>query len=337
MMSRRNCRKASGFTLIELLVVIAIIGILIALLLPAVQKIREAAARMSCSNNMKQLALASANFEVANVYRPYNDFYYDTGLGGIGAAGPNWSWIAHLLPYIEQEPLYNVIYALTSTGTIDSVYMTSATSVISTDIKTLFCPSDNAQQTPSFKTTRADMGVYSTSLTNYKGVSGANWAVTTTTSTATPATGVNAPNTNGLDFGDGMFYRGDSQQKKRTVDIKDGSSNTFVVGEDIPSMNPWCAWAYSNDANGTCNIPLNNGLPGSVSGFVSGGFLYATGTTVILPSTSMSAAYSFRSRHPGGAQFAYADGSVHFVSMGIDTPTYRAMSTIFGQETLVAP
>jgi prepilin-type N-terminal cleavage/methylation domain-containing protein/prepilin-type processing-associated H-X9-DG protein len=327
MIVREKNRGAAGFTLIELLVVIAIIGILIALLLPAVQKIREAAARMSCSNNMKQLALGCANFEVANGYWPYDDYYLDTGVGSVGANGPNWSWIAHVLPYIEQEPLYNQVMALSGSGSIDTVYLSSVTGTIGTDIKTLYCPSDNAQQNPGLKTTRADLTGYTASLTNYKGVSGANWAYSPF---ITAGTGINYGNTNGLDFGDGMFYRGDSAQKKRTTDIKDGTSNTFVIGEDIPSVNIWCAWPYSNDANGTCAIPLNNGLPGSYSGFVGGGF--TTNNT-----TTMSLAYGFRSRHPGGAQFAYADGSVHFVSMGIDTPTYRAMATIFGMETLVAP
>jgi prepilin-type N-terminal cleavage/methylation domain-containing protein/prepilin-type processing-associated H-X9-DG protein len=330
-----KCRKAAGFTLIELLVVIAIIGILIALLLPAVQKIREAAARMSCSNNMKQLGLACANFEVTNGAWPY-DWSPEAGANGSwGQNGPNWSWIAHMLPYIEQEPLYNQITAASGSGSIDSVFMSSVPTVVSTDIKMLFCPSDNAQQTPTLKSSRADMGIV-TSLTNYKGVSGQNWEwfnfngnASLTNGYNNPGTGTNAGNYNGLTFGDGMFYRGDGAQRKRTTDIKDGTSNTFVVGEDIPSMNQWCSWPYSNNAVGTCAIPLNNGLPGSLSiTFPAGGAPTAGNWPLV---------YSFRSRHPGGAQFAYGDGSVHFVSMGIDMPTYRAMSTIFGQETLQAP
>src|ERR1700686_1236530 len=91
-------RNRPGFTLIELLVVIAIIGILISLLLPAVQKIREAAARMQCQNNLKQIALANLNYEVATGYF----------LPGVGKNGCCWgTWMIPILPYMEQEPLFN--------------------------------------------------------------------------------------------------------------------------------------------------------------------------------------------------------------------------------------
>src|SRR5215472_8715629 len=110
-MVRQPCvtrARTRGFTLVELLVVIAIIAILIGLLLPAVQKVREAAANSQCKNNLKQLALACHNYHSSLETLPY-DVSPESGQSWAwGASGPNWSWIAHLLPYIEQDNLYRL-------------------------------------------------------------------------------------------------------------------------------------------------------------------------------------------------------------------------------------
>ncbi len=318
MVGRRIGRSVSGFTLIELLVVIAIIGILIALLLPAVQKIREAAARMSCSNNLKQLALACMNFESATGTLPYDCSPEAGDSATWGMGGTNWSWIAHVLPYIEQSPLYNSISALGGASSIDNVTLQTAynNGYINKNIKSLLCPSDSSSLNSSLMTNRADLGNV-IGLTNYKGVSGANWAWTF----GVAGTGSTNGDTNGLADGDGLFFRGDGNKRHRIVDIRDGTSNTFMVGEDIPQYNQWCSWPYSNNAVGTCGIPPNYQMPPQMNA--------APGNW---PTT-----YSFRSFHTGGLQFAYADGSVHFIQQGIDTATYRAMATINGQEVLQAP
>jgi prepilin-type processing-associated H-X9-DG protein len=111
-------------------------------------------------------------------------------------------------------------------------------------------------------------------------------------------------------------------------DITDGLSNTFMIGEDIPLLNCWCAWPYANTAVSTCNFPPNINLDQK----------FGTCTAAAVSADAAWAnTFGFRSRHPGGLQFAYADGSVHFIQESIDMPTYRAMATIQGRETLEAP
>jgi len=306
-----------AFTLIELLVVIAIIAILIGLLLPAVQKVREAAARSSCQNNLKQLALACHNYQDANGVLPYDCSPEAANSATWGMGGSNWSWIAHALPFFEQGPLYNQIAAIGGGQTIDNVTLSAAAAFCSVQIKSLFCPSDNASTTASYQTNRADLGGNVIGVTNYKGVSGSNWAWTF----GIAGTGRTNGDTNGLADGDGLFFRGDGNKKSKLTDIGDGTSNTFMVGEDLPQYNLWCSWPYSNNAVGTCAIPPNYQMPPSMAASPGN-----------WPTT-----YSFRSRHTNGLQFAYADGTVHFITTGVPLVTYRAYATINGNETVPSP
>lgn len=295
-----------GFTLIELLVVIAIIAILIALLVPAVQKVREAAARTHCTNNLKQIALGVHAYHDVRKSLPRNA---SSNTYGYDQNGRSWSWLAQILPYIEQNPLYN----LGNLGQLPGSQPTfiSVPVVYATQINVYLCPSDASSA--SARTDRANSGQLCGS-TNYRGVSGSNWCWGSYTNTGPSG------DCNGLDNGNGLFYRGDTLQKIKIETIQDGSSNTLMVGEDIPEINQHCGWPNSNYANGTCSIPLNNALVAGQPGFNNKG--------------DWPNVYSFRSRHTGGANFAFGDGRVTFVSETVDLNTYRALATRQGNEAV---
>jgi prepilin-type processing-associated H-X9-DG protein len=111
------------------------------------------------------------------------------------------------------------------------------------------------------------------------------------------------------------MFRTDILEPRQLISIIDGLSNTFLVGEDVPALNKWCSWPYATHAYGTCAIPPNaNRQP-------SNPYIWYNN-------------HSFRSRHPGGLQFAFADGSVHFVTNAINLGIYRALATIQGGEVV---
>jgi prepilin-type N-terminal cleavage/methylation domain-containing protein/prepilin-type processing-associated H-X9-DG protein len=319
--------RAPGFTLIELLVVIAIIGILIALLLPAVQKVREAAARVQCSNNLKQLALACHNYHDGYGSFPRNGNQFGltnshgtNGTGCCGVGAPHWSWIARVLAHIEQDNAMN--RAGIPTNRMNQNADTLA--VLAMQFKVLTCPSDSTS--PRTRTNSADLGGTLVAVTSYKGVSGSNWGADfypTESNFNTPYRNLGANGSyNGLENGDGIFWRGDIRKGSlRLTDITDGTSNTFMIGEDVPEYIAWNAWPYANGAVATCAIPPNVGITVPPLGAAAG---YG----------DWPRRYSFRSRHLGGLQFAYADGSVHFVRDSIPLGVYRALATIRGGEVV---
>jgi prepilin-type N-terminal cleavage/methylation domain-containing protein/prepilin-type processing-associated H-X9-DG protein len=313
-----------AFTLIELLVVIAIIAVLIGLLLPAVQKVREAAARMACTNNLKQLALACHNYHDVNASLPRNGSAINLldshdrgpqgqGTGCCGTAAPRWSWIARLLPYLEQDNLYQQGNIPTA-----NVNLNAATkAVIGTDLKATTCPSDSTS--PRVRTNSANADGLPAAVTSYKGVSGANWGtdffgvtndVNFSTPYRNPTSGTPAQQ-NGLEKGDGIFWRADIRYGKMPfANITDGTSNTLMIGEDIGQYCIWNEWALPNGANGTCAIPPN------------------TGNKIGDPDLG------FDSNHAGRLNFAQADGSVRFISDSIALQTYWALATRAGGEVI---
>jgi prepilin-type N-terminal cleavage/methylation domain-containing protein/prepilin-type processing-associated H-X9-DG protein len=308
-----HARKWSAFTLIELLVVISIIAVLIALLIPAVQKVRAAATQAQCANNLKQLGLGVHNYHDAFKRIPPNalTLHYDWSSDSTEAGKHTWTWIARILPYIEQGDLaakYNI-----PDGT-----MGAAQAGMATVIDVLLCPAD-ATESANPATDWANIPGIAMGLTNYKGVSGSNWGVNTgaTFTTSFPVTDPNpAFGQDGLDQGNGIFYRTDGERKLAFTAITDGSSNTLMIGESMHSIDQHCGgWGYANYVNATCAIPLNYADPGN--------------TYADWPNR-----YSFHSLHRGGANFCFADASVRFVQDSIQIAIYRALSTIAGGEAV---
>ncbi len=306
-------RNRRAFTLLELLVVLAIIGVLLGLLLPAVMKVREAASRISCASNLKQLGLAVHTYHDSQGILPCGQFQ---GPYGTGPNSRAWSWLAHLLPYLDQQNL-------SQSGGIPFRTL-QGSGVLADRVPLFFCSSDNAGAVGVTEHAGNLPGV-SVGLTNYKGVSGANWGMDfqgkpVRLQTDWPNRGTNG-SFDGLANGDGMMYRSDWVRGIRLTSVTDGTSNTFMIGEDVPSLNDWCTWPYSNNAYGTCAIPPNVKRPDGGS--------YDPG--------DWQNTWSFRSRHSGGLNFALADGSVHFIPNSIDLTLYRALATVSGGEVVSPP
>ena len=324
--------RRSGFTLVELLVVIAIIGVLVGLLLPAVQQAREAARRMSCSNNMKQLGLALHNYHSAYNRLPYRS-------GGTNAPwsidGSNqWraSGFVSLLPMLEQTALYEQISSPQVFNGIqynpfgDNTRDTSTYELWASDIPTLLCPSSPQRKL---------IGSVSFGLNHY-GFSGGDSALFITNSA--PSTWQNAQRRVRGPFG--------RRTDHRFRDVYDGLSNTIFMGEITTSTGDRThlgATARNQgnqvlDSPNTCLLTLDGAtrqfLPSVTVVSVSRGQRWAGGAApytcvnTILPPNAPSCAsggwnapghYTVQSRHPGGAHVLLGDGSVQFVSESIDT------------------
>jgi prepilin-type N-terminal cleavage/methylation domain-containing protein/prepilin-type processing-associated H-X9-DG protein len=294
-MSRIEPRRA-GFTLIELLVVIAIIAVLIGLLLPAVQKVREAASRLKCDNNLKQIGLALHNYHDANQHFPAG---YVSGVAADDSdTGPGWGWAAYILPHIEQQALYS---AIQFNQPIEAAINAA---VRITTVSIYFCPSDTGAttwQATSFTTSGMGTVICDVASANYVGVFGDSEP--------------------GVD-GEGVFFRNSTIALK---DITDGTASTFLDGERSVKMGP-ATWTGSV-TGAKLYQPLNGPQIEDGSGMVLGQARRPPGA----PNGEVN---EFSSRHNGGANFAFADGHVAFILASIDPAIYQALATRAGGEPI---
>lgn len=301
-----------GFTLVELLVVLTIIAVLMALLLPAVQAAREASRRSHCQNNLKQIGLAVLSHESVARKLPISVSPFDEGprpwpkRDGRG-------WILTILPQLEQQALYDKFAAVFGTDFLSGGGLRdpSVQEAMRTPLPVLHCPSDGSADRTS--TDQWQWEGTPVALTNYKGSIGDNRMGGS--QSMHPGREPDCISTGKCP---GLFHRLTYQVPVTIADIRDGTSNTFMVGEDVPEHNAHSTAFYANGDYASCHAPLN-----------------------FFPDPPRPRDWwdvmSFRSRHPGGASFCFADGSVQFVRQDIDYALYRALSTKAGREPVEAP
>jgi prepilin-type N-terminal cleavage/methylation domain-containing protein len=344
---RRPVASSAGFTLVELLVVIAIIGVLVALLLPAVQAARESSRRAQCQNQLKQWSLAAMNHEAAFQKFPY---------GNKADVLDSYTWMHLCLPYIEQQALYeqfqNIGGPITQSGDWPGAHAFNSTAPYPAARRTVLafqqCPSDRKHVL-----NEAGNTYYSRARGNYRACAGSGDLYAANLPTGAPTGYLSGLGVYGVK--QGQIFGGSTPPLQCTIaQISDGTSNTIAFSEGLKDCID--VWSTINDVSlgnmggtffSTFNTPNSSvadriwgpcprnqgdsGYPASAPCTSLGGPNRPSGSH---NNNQRSAHAAARSRHPSGVNASLADGSTRFISNSINAATYRALGTKDLGETL---